>query len=107
MTLAAVNETVNLDPRRTLIPIGIFFSVLAVPVLYIGSIMSSRLDKLEESTAQLTAVVTKIDQKFEIQAIQGSDRWSGTDMLVFVARMKAANPTVQVPEIRDLLGDVR
>jgi hypothetical protein len=103
------SEVVTLSPTRTLIPVGIFCTVLAVPTMYIGSLMAGRLDKLEETTARLSELVTKFDSRLELGALRDSlktnDRWTGSDMKIFLARLKSMNLNLNVPDCADLLGD--
>lgn len=101
------DETVTLSPTKTMIPIGIFFSVLAAPLLYIGSLMSTRLDKLEDHLTGLTALIGRVDGKMTLMEVTQGDRWTGSDMRIFIARMQAENPGLKIPPIHDLAGDNR
>lgn len=64
-------------------------------------------DRLDE---RLTGIETELrEQRYLIRSIieRQGDRWTASDMSIWVERLKSKNPTLDMPEIRDLLEDER
>ena len=96
---------VSLSPTKTLIPMGVFVSILALPTFYIGSLMTERLEKLEDATLKFSGTMMRVE--FRLESLKPNDRWTGSDMRVFAERLARTNPNVVIPDYKDLLGDDR
>lgn len=97
--------------NQTLVPVGVVASVLIAVVGWIAKGTFDRLDKQEAAQVQMAASLNDIKNQLsvasQVAVYRSNDRWTGSDTRIILARWKALNPTLNVPEASDLIGDER
>jgi hypothetical protein len=98
-------------PTGFVVPVGVAAALLGVPMSYIGTSLTTKVDNLEASVQQITLTLAEIKGQAtaasQMDGLRSRDRFSGTDAVIVLSRLKAANPSINIPDIQDLIGDER
>ena len=80
--------------RDTLIPIGVAIAI----VTPIGFGISWLRDGQRDNSSAIEALRTEVTNRFDKFEIRSQDRWTGTQMQLWVLQLQRDNPALKIPD---------
>ena len=98
---------VNTLSRNTLIPAGGVLLVIVPMLAWIGTGVMNRLEGMEGRLDVMGAAMQRTNGRLDIMDVRSGDRWTASDMRTALERLGRVNPAMEIPDISDLIGDMR